>query len=339
MDKLHRQWLMLNMIPVAPRKIDSATIESKLIEAGHPVSRRTIQRDLIKLAELGVFPIEYDDSSTPYGWSWMKDGVLFNIPSMEPHTALAFLLVDKYLTRMVPPSTRKALKNYVYNAGKVLDKLSKSALSSWPGKISIASKSFQLQAPEIKPEVLEVVLDAVLKERKLCLNYRRRNDNQPREYSDINPLGVVFVDNLIYLVCTVSKYDNPLQFLLHRMESATILPRRANIPEGFTLDAYLKQGEFNYPTGAGMIRLKALFDKEEAIYLFETRFPGELKLAEIDDDMVLLEAQVQDSYQLRCWLMGFGDGVEVLEPKELRNDFREMAEKLGRIYGANGSDG
>lgn len=333
MDKLHRQWLMLSKIPVSPRKIDSATIESQLAEAGYPVSRRTIQRDLMKLAKLGVFPVEYDDRSTPYGWSWMKDGVLFNIPSMEPHTALTFLLVDQYLARMIPPSTRKVLKNYVDNAGKVLDKLSGTALRTWPDKISMAPKSFQLQAPEIKPGVLEVAFEAVLKERKLNLNYRRRNDNQPREYPDINPLGVVFVDNLIYLVGTVGEYATPLQFLLHRMASATMLPSPANIPEGFTLDGYLKQGEFSYPTGEGTIQLKALFDKEDAIYLFETRFPGELKLDKAKDDMVLLEAEVQDSYHLRSWLMSFGDGVEVLEPEELRDDFRAMTAGLGRMYG------
>ncbi|WP_366949743.1 WYL domain-containing protein [Geobacter sp.] len=38
------------------------------------------------------------------------------------------------------------------------------------------------------------------------------------------------------------------------------------------------------------------------------------------------------SYQLRRWLMGFGDGMEVLEPEALRDDFREMARNLRRIY-------
>ncbi len=30
--------------------------------------------------------------------------------------------------------------------------------------------------------------------------------------------------------------------------------------------------------------------------------------------------------------MGFGDGMEVLEPEALRDDFREMARNLRRIY-------
>lgn len=332
MDKLHRQWLMLTQIPPAPRKIDCAAMEGILREAGYQVSRRTIQRDLMKLAASEVFPLIYDDSSTPYGWSWAKGGALFNVPSMGPHTALTFLLADRYLAGMLPPSTRASLQPYVENAGKVLDKLSGTDLRTWPKKVRIASRSFPLQPPEFKAEVLEAVFEAVLRERKLALRYRRRNETMAREYGEINPLGLVFVDTLIYLVGTVGSHDTPLQFLLHRMEEATILPQGVVIPSGFTLKGYLDKGEFSYPTGEGTIRLKALFAKEEAAYLFETRFPGELKLEETEEGMVLLEAEVEDSYHLRRWLMGFGAGVEVLEPEGLRDDFREMARNLRRMY-------
>ncbi|WP_298432900.1 WYL domain-containing protein [Geobacter sp.] len=332
MDKLHRQWLMLTQIPVSPRKIDCATMEEHLREVGYQVSRRTIQRDLMKLAASKVFPLIYDDNSTPYGWSWARDGALFNIPSMGPHTALTFLLGERYLAGMLPPSTRASLRPYVENAGKVLDKLSGTELRTWPKKVRVTPRNFQLQPPEFREDVLEAVFEAVLRERKLALRYRRRGDNTPREYPEVNPLGLVFVDNLIYLVCTVGNHDTPLQFLLHRMEEATMLPVGATIPAGFTLKGYLDKGEFSYPTGEGTIRLKALFDREEAVYLFETRFPGEIKLEETSDGMVLLEAEVEDSYQLRRWLMGFGDGVEILEPQALRDDFREMAANLRRIY-------
>lgn len=221
---------------------------------------------------------------------------------------------------------------YVDNAGKILEKLSNAKLRSWPKKVRVAPRNFQLQPPQFKDGILEAVFEAVLTERKLALRYLRRGENQPREYLDINPLGLVFVDNLIYLVCTIGKHDNPLQFLLHRMESASILPDSANIPEDFSLKRYQEKGEFSYPTGAGKIRLKALFDKEEAVYLFETRFPGELKLEETDDDMVLLEAEIEDSYQLRRWLLSFGDCVEILEPESLRAEFREIANNLRKIY-------
>ena len=332
MDKFYRQWLMLKKIPTFPRKIGAADIVKELEDAGDEISLRTVQRDLMKLAASEFFPLVYDDKTIPYGWSWSKEGAIFSLPSMEPHTALTFLLADRYLSGMLPPSAQESLRPYVDNAGKILDKLSNAKLRSWPRKVRVASRSFQLQPPQFRNGILESVFEAVLTEHKLALRYLRRGETQPREYPDINPLGLVFVDNLIYLVCTIGKYDNPLQFLLHRMESATILPESVNVPADFTLKSYLEKGEFSYPTGEGKIHLKALFDKEEAVYLFETRFPGELTLEETEDDMVLLEAEIEDSYQLRRWLLSFGAGVEILEPESLHDEFREMANNLRKLY-------
>ena len=41
---------------------------------------------------------------------------------------------------------------------------------------------------------------------------------------------------------------------------------------------------------------------------------------------------VADTAELRWWLLGFGDGVEVVRPKALRNEFREMTNNMARMY-------
>ena len=42
--------------------------------------------------------------------------------------------------------------------------------------------------------------------------------------------------------------------------------------------------------------------------------------------------RVQDTCQLRWWLLGFGDQVEVLEPEHLRAEFAEIARSLHDMY-------
>lgn len=69
-----RQWLVLRMLPRAPRRIDTGAIETRLRERGIEVHRRTIQRDLLDLAE--VFPIVADERAKPYGWRWSEDAEL-----------------------------------------------------------------------------------------------------------------------------------------------------------------------------------------------------------------------------------------------------------------------
>mgnify|MGYP003324733769 CR=1 FL=1 len=38
---------------------------------------------------------------------------------------------------------------------------------------------------------------------------------------------------------------------------------------------------------------------------------------------------MQDTSQLRWWLLGFGEQVEVIKPAHLREEFRKTAQKLG----------
>jgi predicted DNA-binding transcriptional regulator YafY len=47
---------------------------------------------------------------------------------------------------------------------------------------------------------------------------------------------------------------------------------------------------------------------------------------------VLIEASVLDTPQLRWWLLGFGDAVEVVEPKSLRREFAEMSRAMASYY-------
>ena len=50
--------------------------------------------------------------------------------------------------------------------------------------------------------------------------------------------------------------------------------------------------------------------------------------------MLFRSATVPNTAQLRWWLMGFGEGVEVLEPVSLRQEFIDMAQALNIVYQA-----
>jgi predicted DNA-binding transcriptional regulator YafY len=101
--------------------------------------------------------------------------------------------------------------------------------------------------------------------------------------------------------------------------------------QGFKLQGYIDSGEFGYPLG-GTIQLKAIFDRGALPYLFETKLAPDQKLTEKPEGKVLLEATVRDDVQLRWWLKGFGERVEVIEPIAVRNEFVELATKMAEKY-------
>ena len=320
MSTAYRHWLLLRMIPRYPRKIDTASIEDKMERLGVTIHRRSIQRDLEKLSE--IFPLACDDRDKPYGWSWSAEAPTFDIPAMAPPAALAYRMVEAFLAELFPREVFKQLAPHFRHAGQVLDQTDKATLKDWPDKVRVVSRTQPLMPPEIDPEVYAVVSDALLEGKRFKVEYRKRGESEAVTWT-INPLGLVLHDRLLTLVCTVGNYrhiKDVRKLHLHRMIAAQSLDEPALVPEGFSLDAYIDSGEFGYKRGEGMIRLKALFEKDAALHLEETPLSLDQTLTEQPDGWVLVEATVADTGQLRWWLMGFGGRVEVVEPAGLREE-------------------
>lgn len=330
MDTLCRHLLILRMLPRYPRKIDGAAIEAKLrAEGDSETTRRTIQRDLEKLSEM--FPIACDDSTKPYGWSWAQDAPAFDMPGMDPATALTFLFAERFLAPLFPKSTLSSLRPYLTNAHKILDRLTANRLHKWPDKVRVIPRGQPLLSPEIKPEVVDVVYEALLQERRFRTLYRKRGDSECREYV-VNPLGLVIQDQLTYLVASLWDYDDPLLLLLHRMESAELLDESCRVPEDFDLQEYLDSGELLFPESDRMLKLVVLFDKYAGAHLLETPLSRDQQVKEQKDGRLLVKATVADTAQLRWWLLGFGDKVEVVGPKGLKNEFKLIANEISHLY-------
>ena len=56
------------------------------------------------------------------------------------------------------------------------------------------------------------------------------------------------------------------------------------------------------------------------------------KLKQLENGKFLLKASLPNTEQLRWWLLGFGDRVEVLKPKSLRKEFITTVKGLSKIY-------
>jgi len=328
-DALLRQWAMLRLIPKHPRKIDTGTLARRLAAEGYSINRRTIQRDLLTLSE--VFPLAVDDRDKPFGWFWMKEAAVMDIPGMEAPTALAFQLAHTYLTNLLPPAALSHLKPHFKRAGAILNHTKSSGLRLWPDKVRIIGRGPNLIPPKVSPNVHDAVCQALLDDTRITVRYRGRGAPKASVY-EVNPLGLVFRQGVVYLICTLWDYEDIKQLALHRLSCVELLDRASHRPTGFSLDTYINSGEFGYPVSQQKIKLRALFDSGAAFHLYETPISTDQRLIEKSDGNILLEARVLDTSELRWWLLGFGDGVEVLGPKRLREEFRAVVCKLSQKY-------
>jgi predicted DNA-binding transcriptional regulator YafY len=312
---LLRQWTMLRMIPRHPRRITVAEIREKLADQGYHTTDRTIQRDLQSLSG-ELFALTADERSRPHGWYWAKDMGVLDIPGMEPQTALAFKLARQFLEPLMAPATLHALEPYFQQAGKVLD-TTPGSVRTWPDKVRTVTRGQSLIPPEVDRDVLAVVYDALFEDRQFQARYRRRYDGEMRDYT-VNPLGLVFRDGVIYLICSLFEYDDIRQLALHRMSEAEPLEAAVRRPPGFHLDTYLAEGGLDFRVG-DKVRVCMELTAASAYHLEETPLAADQTLEPADTEgWVRLCATVPDTAQLRWWILGLGSQVRVLEPETLR---------------------
>lgn len=335
-ETLIRQWMMLRHVPRHPRKVDAKALAIMLSGAGFEVSRRSIERDLMKLAT--VFPLRCDDRHKPYGWSWEPGSEALDLPSMDVHAALAFRMAAEHLRPVLPEVTLGYLEPHFLRAKAVLDGLSDNRLAGWPEKVRVLASGQPVRPPAIDVDVLEHVQAGLLGGRRLAVVYRKRGESEARRY-EVHPLALVWRDAVGYLLCMLNQHEDVMQLVLHRMESVVVEDAPSRTRPGFSVDDEIARGAFDFLLAGEPLAVEALFDARAAVRLRETPVADDQVLVDEPDGRVRLRATLADTVQLRAWLRSFGELVVVLGPPALRAALAESARAVAALYDGESDEG
>ena len=331
-DTLLRQWHLLRKIPRHPQKITSQTLYNYLLHQNYEVTERTVQRDLTELSR--VFEIVADERNKPYGWSWAEHAESFDLPGMSSDEALTWVLAEQHVRQMLPSSTLDYLRPYFKTAHKRLNGETQPNLGhSWLNKVRTVPPTQPLIPTTIDPEVQRLISEALLREYQVELRYRRKGERECKTYQ-AHPLALIQRGGVLYLFTRLFDYPNAMLLALHRIEQVTpLVDRPAEAPPGFDLDEELAKGRLDFGSGERIeIQLKFYAGKGE--HLYETPLSEDQRIEETPDQKgeLTVTAAVADTPQLKWWILGFGDGVEVLTPETLRLDLSQTSAKMAAIY-------
>ena len=329
-DTLFRQWHMLRYVPRYPQKITVQAIHSYLANDGFEVSQRTVQRDLVDLSK--VFPLVSDEREKPFGWSWQRDARSFDLPGLSVAEALTWVLAEQHLKQLLPVSMLDNLSPYFRAAHDRLDKEPQPHRGrNWLNKVRTVQPNQPLLPPNIDPEVQRAVSEALLHEKKIEICYRRKAETETVTYQ-VHPLALVQRGSVVYLYGRLFDYPDTRTLAMHRIESVVLLEQPAIPPEGFDIDDKVAKGVWSFG-GEESVAVRLKFFDGKGNHLLETPLSADQQTEASSEDpgMLIVNATVVDSPQLRWWLLGFGDGVEVLAPKSLRQEMANAATRaLGR---------
>ena len=124
---------------------------------------------------------------------------------------------------------------------------------------------------------------------------------------------------MIYLYCRLFDYEDARTLAMNRITAAIALDEAAVYPKNFSLDKTVEAEIWNFGDGK-MITVELMFEPGYGDHLLESPLSKDQQIEELDGGRLRATATVADTPQLRWWLMGFGSGVEVLSPTNLRSD-------------------
>ena len=329
-ETIMRYLRVLQMVPQG-RRIDAATIERQLEDEGIEIHRRSVQRDLEMLST--SFPgLTCDRSTKPVR---LDVGVLG-----ASHRASADGHGDGGDARVVA-DVRVAGDA----AGHTQGRCSRTSSERGPrcccrapgcgwraglARSRLLPKGMPLLPASVSDAVLETVYTALLEERQFHMRYRKRGAERDKEY-DVDPLGLVVRGGMLVLVCLLSGEDKIKQINLHRIKTAHLWDKPARIPVNFQLDDYVQEGGVAFKLGKS-IRLKMIMDRAASITLHETPLERTQQITSVDDYRELVEATVPDTLELRGWILSYGELIEVIEPKELREHMARVSREMAARY-------
>lgn len=336
---LMRQWEMMRMLPVSRsdskhqgRWDKASEIAAKLNETGYNVSVRTVQRDLKELKE--IFPIDLNAiNPRDYGWRWEK-GANLNIPGMSVSEALAIRLVETHLQQLLPASMLEGLNGVFSLAQAKLDQLEEqnhNHAKDWLDKVRVVPPAQQLLPPVVNEAVQSAIYQGLLDDRQLMVSYQSASSDRPKDYV-LHPLGLIMRGPVTYLVACARDYSDAHLYALHRFSQVEVLSAAARTPEGFNLDAAIAGGLADFANQGEPIHLELRCWEEVAAFLAETPLTANQTLTPQEDGWVRLTATVNDTRQLRWWLLGQGAGVEVCGPEALRSEVLDALQQTLANY-------
>ena len=249
---------------------------------------------------------------------------------MDPHAALTFNLVEQYMQNLLPRSTLGHLLPW-FDAAQGVAASQASTVTKWKDKLRVIPHSFNRIPTQVDPEIQATIYNGLLLERQLEVTYRALSTGKEAKTYPLHPLGLVVMEQVIYLVCTVKDYQDARFLAIHRIDAARMLDQIALRPANFDIDEFISR-EFGIRLGVAPLRLVIRVRGVLGKYLAETPVAHDQTIAQLDDEWTQVSVTVPDTVQLRMWLRSMGADAVVEAPECIKKQLMAEQLELQRLY-------
>lgn len=279
------------------------------------VSQRTAVRDLEALSAAGVPVLALRGSRG--GWQ-LDEEWRTRVPGLDDAELRAFLMAQPRVVGDTPlaAAAERALDKFLAAMPVAL----RARAAFLRQRLFIDTTGWRGVAENL--QFLPLVQDAVSRDRKLAIDYRKPDGQLANR--TIDPLGIVAKGMSWYLVAHTP--DGFRTFRVSRIEKATVLEVPVERPPDFDLATHWKSSTEKFRDSRLRYRVTARFDRESAEHFVNWR--GARELSREPDGHVTLQIDFDDIEHAAFAMLGMATRVEVLDPEELREKIVERAKAV-----------
>lgn len=341
-----KKMLILNILEVLKRYSDETNrLSAKQIgdklesEYSQKVDRKAIKRNLLNLIDFG-YDIEYSETIRIN-----KNG--------EEETIYS----DWYLNREITDAELRLLIDSLLFSRHMPQKQCQELIKKLEG---LSNNYFESKVKHIRtmPEkqlgsktlfyAIDVLDEAISARKRVQFNYISDygTDKKPRLREDkdgkttvykVNPYQMAATNGRYYLICSHVLYpENIRNYRVDRIVNIQLLENEPVTPmkeipalkNGFNLSKYMAENIYMFGGESSQVTFRA---KKYIIKDVLDWFGMDVKFSNETDDEVDISVTVNER-AMHIWALQYGEHIEILEPKQLREQIAKAAEEISNKY-------
>ncbi len=170
---------------------------------------------------------------------------------------------------------------------------------------------------------------AIAKKQKVSMRYHSLFDGRDIEL-ELCPYHLLHNQRAWYVVGLSGLHKSIRTFKLNRIRELKTLSQHFVDDEDFDLSEYLGRAWSMIPEGR-IYNVKLRFLPKVAENVAEVQWHSTQKVTHNSDGSVTMEFRVDGLGEITWWILGYGDQVQVLRPKRLRQKIVETARNMAKL--------
>ena len=320
-DQVTRQWHLLRHLEAAAH---GATLQAlaDALPADFPKHLRTVRRDLEALEAAG-FPLLTERVEGREVWN-LLDGFR-RIPALtfSPTELMALTFSRGLLRPLEGTQLQGALDSALAKAAAALPAPGHDYLQQLDGCFAIGL------GPHVSyrahRETIDKLTEAITKGRTVQLRYftASRATTTRRE---VDPYRLWYASGGLYLAAHCHLRDAVRLFAVERIRTCTLTDHAFQLPLHFDLEAYM--GDALRVMRGTPVAVELLFDKATAAWVKDRTWHASQRTTLQPAGRLRMTLRVAATPELVGWILGFGGGVTILQPQDLKDAVRAAAEQI-----------